>query len=202
MKKCIELALELYSNNEFDRIIDFRNKIQDFAEGKWLLGESYIYSNLNRNLENAIKLLTDSCNMNCPQSCLSLANLFDPRIEYANKKIDSLRDLDEKRCKEYYKKVFEVSNDLASEGDGDAMRILAQLYLTGDGCEKNYEQALFWYKSSFKSGVISSANELILFYSDENSLFYDIELAKYYFSACEDKSVLNIDPNIIKLLGE
>ena len=57
------------------------------------------------------------------------------------------------------------------------------------------------YKMSFENGMIVSVNDLVLFHSDKNSDYYDVEKACYYFKIANEHKALNIDPSIEIKLG-
>ena len=55
---------------------------------------------------------------------------------------------------------LEITKQKAEAGDAEAQDRLGDMYRLGTGTEKNYEEALKWYKASEAQGNISAHTEL------------------------------------------
>ena len=59
---------------------------------------------------------------------------------------------------------LEITKQKAEAGDAEAQDRLGDMYRLGSGTEKNYEEALKWYKVSEAQGNISAHNHVGVMY--------------------------------------
>jgi hypothetical protein len=56
--------------------------------------------------------------------------------------------------------LYKFYNDLASQGDPEAMYILANMYNEGRGTKQDLNKALQWYKKAAEHGITQAANKI------------------------------------------
>lgn len=90
------------------------------------------------------------------------------------------------------KELFDNVYSMAEEGDIFAQYELALLYYTGDGCEKNDDEYLYWIRKSSESGLWLSQVELGGYYyfmkaeiGDNNYIMYVKQSLIWYEKAAK-----------------
>ena len=115
-----------------------------------------------------------------PLALLDLSMRYLSTEGYANpvKEIEP----DEKKSEELAKEANSRLNELANNGDGEAMRMLANIYLGHwhPSLKKSIKEAEKMLLDAFEANCHFAANDLATFYQGS-----DIEKAKFYYQEAE-----------------
>jgi len=104
-------------------------------------------------------------------------------VNYSSEQLEQFNTAAEYCKNQEYDKAFEIYIELANHGSTSSQRFIGWMYLSGEGVEKNIEQAEFWFKKSADGDDVEAQFGLGKIYLLKN----DIEQAKYWF----EKSVEN-----------
>jgi len=132
------------------------------------------------NTEEGFLLLEELAKKGDPLSLLDLSMRYLSTEGYVNpvKEIEP----DEKKSEELAKEADTRLNELASDGDGEAMRMLANTYMGHwhPALKTTIEEAEKMLLSAFEENCYFAANDLATFYQGS-----DLEKAKFYYKEAE-----------------
>ncbi|WP_143145163.1 tetratricopeptide repeat protein, partial [Arcobacter sp. LA11] len=151
------LAVQYYNQAKFDEAIKWYRKSADSGDNYSLEGLGHTYrmkGDLEKARETYLKLAVERKD---PQGYKNLGIFYSQKNRY--------KDL--KKSKNYFLKCIEY-------GDNDCYTALAAAIYEK---EKDYTNAIIWYKKGFKVGTKSSINRLGFLYTD---ILKDYEKAIYW----------------------
>lgn len=130
-------------------------------------------------LEEALSFLKDLAIDNDPLALIELGNRYITTEGYSPAVLPISNDPEQ--GKKLIEKGRRALEGLASEGDGEAMRMLGYFYLGRlCACERNVGAAEIQLLNAFQAGSYFAANDLHTFYLASN-----IEKSKYYYKEAE-----------------
>jgi len=197
----LEIIESLYVKEDYEGVVSYLHNVENDAKCLWYVADSFLKIGGELNISKAQVLFEKGCEAGYSTSCFSLACLYDVNGTAFVEGVDANFICDKNKAKRLYQKCFDVSLSGADNGNGEDMRMLAMFYCTGILGQCDLDKGYEYYKMSFDHGMIVSANDLALFHSDENSDYYDIEKACYYFMVAKKHKALVIDPSLGKKLG-
>tara|TARA_Y100001934_G_C12219565_1_gene710098 strand:- start:4 stop:888 length:885 start_codon:yes stop_codon:yes gene_type:complete len=123
-------------------------------------------------LKNKIEVIQDRGYLICVRKmeCQSKKS-FRSWVEDTYKKMD----IEYENVKEHIKnnnwgQVFKISKPLAEKNHAKSQYALAYTYLTGQGVEKDFEEALFWFRLSAEQGYSRAQYKLGLIFKQEDKI--------------------------------
>ncbi len=73
------------------------------------------------------------------------------------------------------------------QGDAEAQSCLGFCYETGDGVEKNYKKAIYWYTKAAKQGIAGAQFNLGVWYANGIGVNRDVNSAKLWFRKASEQ---------------
>lgn len=130
--------------------------------------------------EEALKLLQRLADEDHPMALLELSMRYFSTDGYTNPVFPL--EPDNVKSEELSKRGKEKLEELAESGDGEAMRILAYIYLglIGVDFKKSANLGEEWLLKAYKANCYFAANDLACFYQGS-----DLEKAKFYYQEAE-----------------
>ncbi len=178
-----EHYFELAARQGFDKA--------QFALGNFLLSE-------NRDFEKAEKYLSLAAAQGYGDAYWFLFEFFDKKDFYLNKAVEkgvpaALALLAQKYFHENkYKDSFELLKLAADKGFKEIMFIIGNYYRDGIGVDKNYSNALCWYRLAIEKGEYRTYIELSKMYENGYGIDVDYEKAtKYLYLYFKDAAYSN-----------
>ncbi|MBO6186234.1 MAG: SEL1-like repeat protein [Chryseobacterium sp.] len=117
-------------------------------------------------------------------------NLLDSVITIKENNLNTL-----KQKQDYYK-------NLAEQGNSNAQCWLGNIYLNGEGCQKDYGEALNWYYKASENGNLEAICQLGKIFKNGYGVSKDLTKAKRYFQYAANQGFADAQYNLGLLLHE